>query len=79
MPRKVTGVSRLTEPGLKEELASYGVEAIAADLMNEADLAKLPDARNVLYLAGTKFGTTGKRGLYLGNECVPARPCGGKI
>lgn len=74
VPRKVTGVSRLTEPGLKEELASYGVEAIAADLMNEADLAKLPDARNVLYLAGTKFGTTGKEAFtWAMNAYLPGR------
>lgn len=74
IPRKVTGVSRLTEPGLKEELASYGVETIAADLMNENDLAALPDAPNVLYLAGTKFGTTGKEAFtWAMNAYLPGR------
>lgn len=74
VPRRVIGVSRLTEPGLREELEAAGVEAIAADLMNEAELAALPDARNVLYLAGTKFGTTGKEAFtWAMNAYLPGR------
>lgn len=74
VPRKVIGVSRLTEPGLKEYLHASGVETIAADLMNEADLAALPDAANVLYLAGTKFGTTGKEAFtWAMNAYLPGR------
>lgn len=74
VPRRVIGVSRLTEPGLKEQLEQDGVEAVAADLMNEQDLAALPDARNVLYLAGTKFGTTGKEAFtWAMNTYLPGR------
>ncbi|MEC5145090.1 NAD(P)-dependent oxidoreductase [Chitinophaga sp. 212800010-3] len=72
--KRVIGVSRLTEPGLKEQLASYGVETIAADLMNDADLQALPDVKNVLYLAGTKFGTTGKEAFtWAMNTYLPGR------
>ncbi|WP_109700698.1 NAD-dependent epimerase/dehydratase family protein [Chitinophaga deserti] len=74
VPRRVIGVSRLSEPGLREELEAAGVEAIAADLMNEAELAALPDAKNVLYLAGTKFGTTGKEAFtWAMNAYLPGR------
>jgi len=58
--RKVYGVSRFSEKGLKEELESFGVQTIACDLLNEEELRKLPDVPNVIYMAGTKFGTTGK-------------------
>ncbi|HEY9257731.1 NAD(P)-dependent oxidoreductase [Chitinophaga sp.] len=72
--RRVIGVSRLTEPGLKEQLEGYGVEAIAADLLNDADLQALPDVKNVLYLAGTKFGTTGKEAFtWAMNTYLPGR------
>ncbi len=74
VPRRVIGVSRLSEPGLREELEAAGVEAIAADLLNEADLASLPDAKYVLYLAGTKFGTTGKEAFtWAMNTYLPGR------
>lgn len=60
VPKKVIGVSRFSEPGLKEQLEKDGIETYTADLLNEEELNSLPDAENVLYLAGTKFGTTGK-------------------
>ncbi|NLR57388.1 NAD(P)-dependent oxidoreductase [Chitinophaga polysaccharea] len=72
--KRVIGVSRLTEPGLKEQLEQDGIEAIAADLMNDADLQALPDVENVLYLAGTKFGTTGKEAFtWAMNTYLPGR------
>ncbi|MGN7818582.1 NAD-dependent epimerase/dehydratase family protein [Chitinophaga sp. 22536] len=74
VPRRVIGVSRLTEPGLKEQLEQDGIETIAADLLNEDDLAALPDVKNVLYLAGTKFGTTGKEAFtWAMNAYLPGR------
>lgn len=74
VPRRVIGVSRLTEPGLKEQLEQDGIETIAADLLNEEELAALPDVKNVLYLAGTKFGTTGKEAFtWAMNAYLPGR------
>lgn len=58
--KKVIGVSRFSEPGLQEELRQSGIETHAADLLEDKQLQALPDVKNVLYLAGTKFGTTGK-------------------
>jgi hypothetical protein len=43
-------------------------------LLEEDQLQALPDARNVLYLAGTKFGTTGKESLtWAMNSYLPGR------
>ncbi|WP_462409863.1 NAD-dependent epimerase/dehydratase family protein [Neobacillus sp. Marseille-QA0830] len=57
--RRVIGVSRFSSGTLQQELEQAGVETIAADLMNEFDLQNLPDVKNIIFMAGTKFGTTG--------------------
>jgi len=72
--RKVYGVSRFSEQGLKEELGSFGVETIVCDLLNDAELQQLPDVKNVIYMAGTKFGTTGKEHFtWAMNTYLPGR------
>lgn len=74
VPRRIIGASRLSEPGLREELESYGVETIKVDLLDDAALQALPDVKNVLYLAGTKFGTTGKESFtWAMNAYLPGR------
>jgi len=71
---QVIGVARFSEPTLKNELEQNGIKTISADLLEEAQLAKLPDAPNVLYLAGMKFGTTGKESLtWAMNTYLPGR------
>jgi nucleoside-diphosphate-sugar epimerase len=54
---RVIGVSRFSEAGLQQELNNDGIETIAADILDDAQLQALPLVPNVLYLAGTKFGT----------------------
>ncbi len=56
--RRVIAVSRFTDVEARESLIAHGVETISADLLNEAQLESLPEAPNVIYMAGTKFGTT---------------------
>ncbi len=58
--KKIIAVSRFSNQAGREELTKAGVEIIACDLMNESDVAKLPDVKNVVYMVGTKFGSTGK-------------------
>lgn len=71
---KVMGVSRFSESGLKEQLEKEGIETYTADLLNEDELQALPDAKNVIYLAGTKFGTTGKESFtWAMNTYLPGR------
>ncbi len=57
--RRVIAVSRWSSTGAAEELRAHGVETHAADLLNARSLAALPDAPNIVFMAGQKFGTTG--------------------
>jgi dTDP-4-dehydrorhamnose reductase len=72
--KTVIGVSRFTEVGLQKELEQLGIKTVEADLLQEDHLRSLPDAPNLLYLAGTKFGTTGKESLtWAMNTYLPGR------
>ncbi len=74
LKKKIIGVSRFSELGLEDELKQLGIETITADLLEEDQLQALPDAKNVLYLAGTKFGTTGKESFtWAMNSYLPGR------
>ena len=57
--RRVIGVARFSEPGLRERLGAWGVECIACDLLERAALERLPRAPNVVFMAGHKFGAAG--------------------
>ncbi|HOW71171.1 MAG TPA: NAD(P)-dependent oxidoreductase [Phycisphaerae bacterium] len=71
---RVIGVARFSEPGIREQLERRGIETLAGDLLEPEVLAGLPDAPNVLYLAGRKFGSTGQEELtWAMNTCLPAR------
>src|SRR5215467_3532536 len=54
--KRVVGVARFSEPGLRESLETCGVETIACDLLDLAAVAALPKIRNVVFMAGRKFG-----------------------
>jgi len=56
--KKIIAVARFSEPGLRNQLQNEGIETISADLLNDEQLQALPEAKNILYLAGTKFGTS---------------------
>ena len=72
--KKIIAISRFSEPGLKEELTQAGIETYNADLLKEDELQSLPTAKNVLYLAGTKFGTIGKEPFtWAMNSYLPGR------
>ena len=57
--RAVIGVSRFSQPGSRDELERAGVRTIACDLLDREGVMALPDAANVIFMAGTKFGSTG--------------------
>src|ERR1700689_1676677 len=60
--RRVIGASRFSSPELERRLADWGVETIRCDLLDRDALAALPDAANVVYMAGMKFGSAGGGG-----------------
>ncbi len=71
--RSIFGVARFSEPGLREKLESWGIECIAADLLDRDAIARLPKAPNIIFMAGRKFGTTGREDLtWAMNALVPA-------
>ncbi|UVI30719.1 NAD-dependent epimerase/dehydratase family protein [Paenibacillus spongiae] len=58
--KRVIGVSRFSNEEARRELEEAGVETISCDLLNDDELRQLPDVSNVIYMAGNKFGTTGR-------------------
>jgi len=72
--RRIMAVARFSKAGLREELEQSGIETIAADLLEEDQLAALPDIPNVIFMAARKFGTTGNEYLTWALNCyLPAR------
>ena len=72
-PRRVLTVARFSEPGLAASLTRDGIETIPCDLLDPAQVARLPRVDNVLFLAGRKFGSTGRPDLtWAQNVIVPA-------
>ncbi|TDD58852.1 NAD-dependent epimerase/dehydratase family protein [Kribbella antibiotica] len=71
---KVIGVARSLEPALADRLHAAGVETFKADLLDPLD--DLPDAADVIYLAGRKFGTSGAESTtWALNTYLPGRVC----
>ena len=74
--RRVIGVSRFSSTERPDQLKAQGVEPIAADLLDRGALAKLPDAPNVVFMAGMKFGSTGRESLTWAMNCyLPGMVC----
>jgi nucleoside-diphosphate-sugar epimerase len=55
--RRIIGVARFSAGG-KTAFDAQGIETIRCDLLQEDDVAKLPEAANVIFMAGMKFGTS---------------------
>ena len=71
--RRIIGVARFTEPGLRERLEAWGIETIACDLLDRDAVRALPDAPNIVFMAGRKFGSSGNTALtWAMNALVPA-------
>jgi nucleoside-diphosphate-sugar epimerase len=72
--RAVIAVSRFGEKAAADELAKAGARIVAADITDEDALASLPDARNVIFLVGSKFGTAGREAdTWYTNTYLPGR------
>lgn len=71
--RRVIAVSRWSSHAAQQSLNDAGVETIRADLLDRNDVAKLPDAPNVVFMAGQKFGTSDAPAMtWAMNTLVPA-------
>ncbi|UYV36819.1 NAD(P)-dependent oxidoreductase [Rhodobacteraceae bacterium D3-12] len=61
--RRVIGVARFSNPDMMGTLEDWGVEAIQCDMMDRDAMQKLPRAKNIVFMAGHKFGSSGNQGL----------------
>jgi hypothetical protein len=61
--KTVYAVSRFSDRSIVSRLETAGVTPISADLLEPEDHRLLPQVRNVFYLIGRKFGSTGKQHL----------------
>ena len=73
VPSRVKAISRFSNPMSRRTLESNGIETISCDLLDRSAVAQLPDAPNIMFLAGQKFGTTeGPELTWAMNTLVPA-------
>ncbi len=71
--RQVFGVARFSDLDAKAKLDAAGVHTIVCDLLERSAVARLPKAKNVLFMAGRKFGTAGAQYLtWAMNTLVPS-------
>ena len=71
--RRVVAVSRWSSPQAERTLNDAGVETVACDLLDRDAVRALPDAPNVIFMAGQKFGTSGAPArTWAMNTLVPA-------
>lgn len=71
--KKVIGVARFSDLSVKERLEQAGVETITCDLLDREAVNALPTVKNIVYMAGKKFGTEGQEPFtWAMNAVVPA-------
>jgi nucleoside-diphosphate-sugar epimerase len=71
--RRVIAVSRFSSATARHTLEQAGVATIPCDLLDRDAVARLPDASNVIFMAGQKFGTSEAPAMtWAMNTIVPA-------
>jgi nucleoside-diphosphate-sugar epimerase len=74
--RRVIGVSRFSSAQHESWLQERDVETVRCDLTDAAQLDRLPDVPNVVFMTGMKFGATGNEPLtWMTNVVLPAMAC----
>lgn len=71
--KRVIAVSRFSDPIATGLLKDNGVETISCDLLETDQLRALPEAENIIHMAGKKFGTDGNEWqTWAMNSTLPA-------
>jgi nucleoside-diphosphate-sugar epimerase len=74
--RRVIGIARFSNPAVRTALEAHGVETITCDLLDPAQLERLPEAPLIVYMASMKFGATGNEPLtWAMNTHMPTLIC----
>src|SRR5436305_4982074 len=56
--RRIIGVARFSNADHETWLRRHGVETVRCDLLDPAAVERLPDAANIIFMTGRKFGST---------------------
>ncbi|WP_291858951.1 NAD(P)-dependent oxidoreductase [Bradyrhizobium sp.] len=71
--RRVIGVARFSDASVKAWLEARDIETLNCDLLDETAVQALPKVRNIVFMAGRKFGAEGDLSLtWAMNTHVPA-------
>jgi len=71
--RRIIGVARFSDASAKAWLEARGIETLNCDLLDEAAIKALPKVKNIVFMAGRKFGADGDPSLtWAMNAHVPA-------
>jgi nucleoside-diphosphate-sugar epimerase len=75
-PRQIIAVDVFPNPQQQAAMDALGVKTIKCDLLDRKQLEALPDAENVIFMIGMKFGATGQEALtWALNAYVPGMVC----
>lgn len=70
---RVLAVSRFSDASVQGWLEEWGIETISFDLLNHRAYGSLPEAQDVIYMVGLKFGTAHNPAMtWVMNTLVPA-------
>jgi len=71
--KKIIGVSRFSDKDGRRKLSDCGIETVSCDLLDGEQVKKLPEVKNIIYMAGRKFGTSGAEAItWAMNTIIPA-------
>jgi nucleoside-diphosphate-sugar epimerase len=74
--RRIVAVSRFSGGQTEAFLQAQRVETVRCDLLDPAQIEELPDAPNVVFMTGMKFGSTGQEALtWAMNAYLPSLVC----
>ncbi len=74
--RRVMAASRFGAQGTRDYLIQAGVEVFPCDLLDDHGLAALPDAENIVFMAGMKFGASEQTAMtWAMNVWLPGLVC----
>ncbi len=74
--RRVIGAARFSEPSVEAQLQAQSIDTIRCDLLDASQFDALPDAPNVVFMTGMKFGATGQEGRTWAMNCwLPGIVC----
>lgn len=72
----IIGVDLFPVPELKARLQKLGIKTVKCNFLDRKQVARLPDASNVIFMAGQKFGTSsGPELTWAMNTLVPEHAC----